>query len=73
MPTKKFETNEDLARTRAENIKYDIIEYVENQPDLKGKVNVVIVKASVEGPTFNNDASNKEKYRDFQYVRLKTE
>jgi tetratricopeptide (TPR) repeat protein len=73
VPTKKFESNEDLARTRAENIKYDLLEYIENQPDLKGKVNVVIAKASVEGPVFENDASNKDKYRQFQYVRLKTE
>jgi hypothetical protein len=73
VPTKKFESNEDLARTRAENIKYDLLEYIENQPDLKGKVNVVIAKASVEGPVFENDASNRDKYRQFQYVRLKTE
>ena len=73
MPTKKFESNEDLARTRAENIKCDLLEYIENQPDLKGKVNVVIAKASVEGPVFENDASNRDKYRQFQYVRLKTE
>ena len=73
VPTKKFNSNEDLARTRAENIKYDLIEYIENEPNLKGKVNVVIAKAGVDGPAFENDASNKEKYRQYQYVRLKTE
>lgn len=73
VPTKKYESNEDLARTRGENIKYDIIEYLDSKPELRGKINVVIVKALVDGPQFEGDASNKEKYRQYQFVSLKTE
>ena len=73
VPTKTFETNEKLTKIRAENMKYDIIAYFENDEAFKGKVNVVIVTAIVQGPDYAKDASNKEKYFPYQYVGLKTE
>ncbi|MEJ6776298.1 MAG: hypothetical protein QNK85_03105 [Crocinitomicaceae bacterium] len=73
VPTKTFGTNEKLAKTRAENMKYDVIAYFENDEAFKGKVNVVIVTAIVRGPDYVKDASNKEKYFPYQYVGLKTE
>jgi tetratricopeptide (TPR) repeat protein len=73
VPTDTYETNEKLAQLRAENMKYDLIEYFENNELTKGKVVVTIVSAVVDGPDYEGDYKNKEKYEPFQYVTLKTE
>ncbi len=54
-------------------MKYDLIEYFESNELTKGKVVVTIVTAVVDGPEYENDYKNKEKYEPFQYVTLKTE
>lgn len=71
VPTKSFDNNEKLAQTRAENMKYDLVDYFER--DFGGKVNIVIAEALVQGPPYEDDSSNRDKYEPFQYVRLKTE
>lgn len=73
VPTKTYGTNENLTRIRAENMKYDLISYFEGDERLKGKVNVVIVTAIVQGPDYVQDAKDKKKYGPYQYVGLKTE
>ena len=73
VPTKTYETNEKLTQLRAENMKYDLIAHFEKKEEFKGKVNVVIVTAIVDGPAYEEDSKNKEKYFPFQYVGLKTE
>ena len=73
VPTKTYSTNENLAKVRAENMKYDLISYFEQNPDLKGKVNVVIVSSEVQGPEYVKDAQDEKKYYPYQYVGLKTE
>lgn len=73
VPTKTYATNENLTRIRAENMKYDIIAYFEKNKEFKGRVNVVIVTAIVQGPEYIKDAGNTKKYGPYQYVGLKTE
>jgi len=73
VPTKTYGTNEKLTQIRAENMKYDLIAYFEKNEDFKGKVNVVIVTTIVQGPEYEKDSRNKEKYFPYQYVGLKTE
>lgn len=73
VPTKTYATNENLTRIRAENIKYDLIAYFEKDERFKGRVNVVIVTAIVQGPDYVKDAGNTKKYGPYQYVGLKTE
>jgi hypothetical protein len=73
VPTKTFGTNENLAKIRAENMKYDLVAHFEDKEEYKGKVNVVIVSSKVSGPSYDEDATNKEKYFPYQYVGLKTE
>ncbi|MDG1333434.1 MAG: hypothetical protein P8P74_13950 [Crocinitomicaceae bacterium] len=73
VPTKTYSTNENLTRIRAENMKYDLISHFEKDEKFKGKVNVVIVTAIVQGPEYIKDAVNKKKYGPYQYVGLKTE
>lgn len=73
VPTKTYETNDNLTIIRAENMKYDLISHFEKDERFKGKVNVVIVTAVVQGPEYIKDAGNKKKYGPYQYVGLKTE
>jgi tetratricopeptide (TPR) repeat protein len=73
VPTKTYESNENLAKIRAENMKYDLTTYFDNIPELKGKVNVVIVTAIVDGPEYSKDFKDKDKYKPYQFVGLKTE
>ncbi|MDG1659002.1 MAG: hypothetical protein P8H56_10485, partial [Crocinitomicaceae bacterium] len=73
VPTKTYGTNERLSEIRAENMKYDIISYFEKKDEFAGRVNVVIVTKLVQGPAYEKDAVNKEKYFPYQYVGLKTE
>jgi tetratricopeptide (TPR) repeat protein len=73
VPTTSYETNEKLSQLRAENMKYDLIEYFESNDLTKGKVIVTIVSAVVDGPEYENDYKNRDKYEPFQYVTLKTE
>lgn len=73
VPTKTYETNEKLTKIRAENMKYDLVSHFERDPKFKGKVNVVVVTTIVQGPAYEQDARNKEKYFPYQYVGMKTE
>lgn len=73
VPTKTYETNEKLTQIRAENMKYDLFTYFENKEEYKGKVNVVIVSAIVDGPDYVEDSRNLKKYHPYQFVGLKTE
>lgn len=73
VPTKTYKTNENLTKIRAENMKYDLVAYFEQFEEFKGRVNVVIVSALVQGPPYEQDSANKEKYFPYQYVGLKTE
>jgi tetratricopeptide (TPR) repeat protein len=73
VPTKAFASNQQLAEIRAENLKYDVLNYFESKPEYKGKVNAVIVTAIVDGPEYVKDKDNKKKYSPYQFVGLKTE
>ena len=73
VPTQTYETNEKLTQIRAENMKYDLQTYFESQPEFKGKVNVVIVSAVVDGPEYVKDFKDQKKYKPYQFVGLKTE
>jgi tetratricopeptide (TPR) repeat protein len=73
VPTKTFGTNQKLAEIRAENMKSSLINYFEKKSALKGKVNISIVTSTIQGPEYEEDAANQEKYKPYQYVGLKTE
>lgn len=73
VPTRKYQTNQKLADLRAENVKYDIVTYFQEKTKMANRVNVVIVSAVVDGPAYENDKKNEEKYQPYQFVVLKTE
>ncbi|MCR9171758.1 MAG: SprB repeat-containing protein [bacterium] len=71
VPTQTFGSNEKLANKRAENMKYDLLDYFKK--DYASKVNIVIVSSKVDGPAYEEDAGNTSKYEPYQFVRLETE
>jgi tetratricopeptide (TPR) repeat protein len=73
VPTKTYKTNEELTKLRGENMKYDLLEYFEKDPATAGKVVVVISKTIVQGPEYEKDGKNTDKYKPYQYVFLRTE
>ncbi len=72
VPTSTYKNNESLAEIRALNIQKELISYIAKNKELKGKVTVVIRKSVVDGPEYENDASNRKKYQKFQFIYLKT-
>ncbi len=73
VPTTKYENNEELSRLRAENIKYDIINYIDKKSEYSNRISTVIVESVVAGPEYENDKKNRDKYEPFQFSKLKTE
>lgn len=73
VPTRTYDSNEELTKLRAENMKYDLLDFFSKDKDTEGKVTVVVTKTVVQGPEYEKDSKNKEKYKPFQYVFLKTE
>lgn len=72
VPTSTYVTNQNLAHVRAENIKKELTTYFDNNASLKGKVVVIVGSELVQGPEYEKDAGNQDKYKPFQYIGLKT-
>jgi hypothetical protein len=72
VPTKTFVTNEKLAKSRANQMEKELNAYFKGK-GLDGKVKVKIASVKVQGPAYENDGANTEKYRDYQFIELKTE
>ena len=73
VPTDEHKTNEILTRLRAENIKYDLVTYFQENTDYSHKLTINIVEAVVAGPEYKKDWRNKKKYRPHQWIRVDTE
>lgn len=73
VPTTKFANNEELSLTRAENLKYDIINYLDKNSANKNRISIVIVDSVVAGPDFENDKKDRDKYEPYQFSKLRTE
>jgi hypothetical protein len=73
VPTTKFKDNDELSVSRAENVKYDIMSYFQKKPKYLEKVNVVIHSSVVDGPQYEEDKKNKEKYKPYQFISLRAE
>ena len=53
-------------------MKKELTNYFESNSATKGKVQVIVGSELVQGPVYEKDAVNKDKYKPFQYVGLKT-
>ena len=72
VPTTSFASNEKLAEARGNNLKYDLVNYF-GRKKLSDKVVVVVNETKVQGPDYQDDPQEKDKYRPFQYVEMVTE
>lgn len=71
VPTKTYKTNDKLAEVRAENMKKDIEQYFKKNEN-SNKVTVNIVEKKVQGPAYEEDSANQDKYIAYQYIKLQT-
>lgn len=72
VPTRKFGNNQRLADKRVNDLKELLERIINNNENLKGKVTINVVKSSVNGPDYEKDARNQEKYKPFQYLSFET-
>jgi hypothetical protein len=72
VPTTAFSSNQQLAQFRAENMKKLLNEFLASKPNYKSVITVKTTLITVDGPDYQKDALNKNKYRPYQFVGLKT-
>ncbi|RFC54012.1 PD40 domain-containing protein [Brumimicrobium aurantiacum] len=71
VPTGSFDSNQDLANKRAENVKDFLTDYF-NSLDQEYSVNIQVNKTFVSGPDYSADFKNNDKYIPYQYVEIFT-
>jgi hypothetical protein len=72
VPTRTFGSNDKLARSRAQQMEKELNAYFAGK-GLSDKVKVRVAGSMVAGPKYEGDFDNQEKYREFQFIELKTE
>ena len=73
VPTDMYVTNDSLTKLRAENIKYDLITYFQENTDYSQKLTINVVEAIVADPVYVKDFRRRKKYRPHQWIRVDTE
>lgn len=71
VPSLKYKNNQNLANKRAQNLELELLSYF-NRKKFKSRVLVKVMSSVVSGPTYNSDNIEKEKYKPFQYVQIKS-
>lgn len=71
VPTKTFGTNENLSRQRMEDARKRLIEAITARGLDPNKLRLEAVNNLVQGPRYQGDFQNTDKYGKFQYVKLK--
>lgn len=71
VPTTSFISNENLAEKRALEAKLLLFETLKLKGISSNAVKIKNVKSLVQGPEYSKDSHLLNKYKDFQYVRLK--
>ncbi|HRO99497.1 MAG TPA: hypothetical protein PLN54_08700 [Flavobacteriales bacterium] len=71
VPTKTFGTNENLSRQRMEDARKRLLEAVAARGADTSKLKLEAVNNLVQGPRYQGDYQNTEKYGKFQFVKLK--
>lgn len=70
VPTRKYKSNEALARLRAEQAKDKIMAALKAKGFTEDKVKFVSTSTLVQGPEYAGDAANRKKYEPYQYVKV---
>lgn len=70
VPTRTFKNNMELANKRAENMKNLLNTFIAGNSTLKGKVSIKVDKVGVNGPAYQGDFKNIDRYGPYQYVKI---
>lgn len=71
VPTKTFGTNENLSNQRMEDARKRLLEAVNGRGKDGAKLMLEAVTHKVQGPRYEGDYKNTEKYGKYQFVKLK--
>lgn len=71
VPTRTFKNNEELAKSRGNRIANELRDYFQAKGMLS-KITVNLDSSKVQGPEYAGDFENEAKYKDYQYIDLKT-
>ena len=71
VPTKTYGTNANLSRQRMEDARKRLVESVTARGKDPNKLKLEAVNSLVQGPSYDYDYKDTEKYGKFQYARLK--
>jgi hypothetical protein len=71
VPTKTFGTNENLSKQRMEDARKRLVEAVQARGLDANKLMLEAVNHLVQGPRYEGDFKNTDKYGKYQYVKLK--
>lgn len=71
VPTKTFGTNENLSRQRMEDARKRLVEAVQARGKDPNALKLEAVNSLVQGPRYQGDYQNTDKYGKFQYAKLK--
>ncbi|MFZ5553154.1 MAG: tetratricopeptide repeat protein [Bacteroidota bacterium] len=70
VPTSTFPNNRELAKTRGENFKKQLLEDLKKAGVAESQLKFEKVISGVNGPAYGNDYdTQQEKYRNYQYVK----
>lgn len=69
VPTQTFSDNAELARKRAESVKQLLMDYFE-EIGLTNSITIKLNNIKVDGPEYEADYKNLDKYLPFQFVEL---
>lgn len=71
VPTKTFKSNKDLSTKRAEDGKEKLMKELKKRGVDTSKVKIVAVNNRVQGPKYEGDYKNTDKYGKYQYLKMK--
>lgn len=71
VPTRTYGTNENLSRQRMEDARKRLVEAVQARGKDPNALKLEAVNSLVQGPRYQGDYQNTDKYGKFQYAKLK--
>lgn len=73
LPTKSFNSNQELAEKRAKKAQDDLIVYLKKIGATENQIKFVYTKALVQGPDYDPlKYINPEEYLKYQYIKMAT-
>lgn len=71
VPTRKWKTNDNLSKQRTEDGKEMLMNELKKRKVDTSKVKIGVINSIVQGPKYNKDFKNTDKYGKFQYLKMK--